>query len=531
VRLFIERARAVNKTLVATQDNAAAIARICVRVDGLPLALELAAARARVLTMEQLADRLEYDPTLLASASRTGLPQHQTMRATIDWSHDLLGEQEQVLLRRLSVFAGGWTLETAETVCSGTGIERDDVLELLTQLVDKSMAMVDARNAVARYRLLEPIRQYALERLELSGEAETVHANHATALLQLAEAGELDLFAGPDEIDSLERLEAEHDNLRAALRWALSNGASEAALRASAGLSRFWDHRGHFQEGCAWLEEALSAAGDAPARYRSKALNALAALCWGGGDAVRAQPIAEQALVVSREAGDTRGVAWALLSLGMIAHYQDRAGLALAWLEECVPYARQAGHVALLSLALTFLGRVLLWAKGPEDDRAGAALEESLKLAVAAQSRYATGHALLTLGDILWQQGDAERAIPLWQRALEVRWQLADARGTAGCLERLALGLAASDQFASAVWLFGAAAAQRNKLGLGLRHDVETDHAHLVAVARQNLGEAFARNWLAGQASTVDEAVTHALEATSARLGGPTVLTRLSQPA
>ena len=458
------------------------------RVDGIPLALELAAARARVLTMEQLAERLEYDSTLLAQPSRTGLPQHQTIRATIDWSHDLLGEQEQVLLRRLSVFAGGWTLETAETVCSGSGIERDDVLDLLTQLVDKSMAMVDARNAVARYRLLEPIRQYALERLELSGEAATLHARHATALLELAEAGEADLLAGPDEIASLERLEAEHDNLRAALRWALTNQASEAALRASAGLFRFWDHRGHFQEGCAWLEEALAAAGDAPARYRCKALNALAALCWGGGDAPRAQPIAEQALVVSREAEDTRGVAWALLSLGMIAHYQDRLDWPWrGWRSACPSRDRQATWPS--SASRSRFWDVYCCGPGGRRMNAPPLLEEGLALAVAAQSRYATGHALLTLGDLVWQQGDAERAIPLWQRALEVRWQLADARGTAGCLERLALGLAASDQFAPAAWLFGAAAAQRNKLGLGLRLDVETDHAHLVAVARQNLGE------------------------------------------
>ena len=165
---------AVNNTLVLTDDNAPAIARICVGVDGIPLALELAAARARVLTVEQLAERLEYDSDVLGGANRAGLPQHQTIRATIDWSHDLLGEQEQVLLRRLSVFAGGWTLDMAEEVCSGSGIERDDVLDLLTQLVDKSMALVDARDAAARYRLLEPIRQYALERLEASGEASTV---------------------------------------------------------------------------------------------------------------------------------------------------------------------------------------------------------------------------------------------------------------------------------------------------------------------------------------------------------------------
>ena len=164
VRLFIERARAVNNTLVLTHANLPVIARICIGVDGIPLALELAAARARVLTVEQLAGRLEYDSGVLGRATRAGLPQHQTIRATLDWSHDLLGQPEQVLLRRLAVFAGGWTLRLAEEVCSGAGIERAGVLDLLTLLVDKSVALVDAAETTARYRLLEPIRQYALER-------------------------------------------------------------------------------------------------------------------------------------------------------------------------------------------------------------------------------------------------------------------------------------------------------------------------------------------------------------------------------
>ncbi|HYW88712.1 MAG TPA: helix-turn-helix domain-containing protein, partial [Chloroflexota bacterium] len=185
VRLFIERARAVNPSLIVNAQNAAAIARICVGVDGIPLAIELAAARTRMLTVEQLAERLEQDTGILAGTSRAGLPQHRTMRATLDWSHAFLGEGEQVLLRRLSVFAGGWTLPSAETVCSGAGIEPDTVLDLLAQLVDRSLVLVDARDTVARYRLLEPVRQYAAERLEASGESVTYRARHAAAMLEL----------------------------------------------------------------------------------------------------------------------------------------------------------------------------------------------------------------------------------------------------------------------------------------------------------------------------------------------------------
>jgi predicted ATPase/DNA-binding XRE family transcriptional regulator len=185
VRLFVERARAVNPALGLSADNAPAIARICVGVAGIPLALELAAARTRTLTLEALAERLEHDAGVLAGHSRAGLPRHRTMRATLDWSHAFLGEDEQVLLRRLSVFAGGWALATAERVCAGPGLEVDAVLDVLARLVDRSLVLADARDSVARYRLLEPVRQYAAERLEAAGESAIFQARHAAAMLEL----------------------------------------------------------------------------------------------------------------------------------------------------------------------------------------------------------------------------------------------------------------------------------------------------------------------------------------------------------
>ena len=190
VRLFIERARAVNNALALTPENLLQVARICIRVDGIPLALELAAAHARVLPVEQLAVRLEYDSDMLGRTIRTGLPQHKTMRATLDWSHQLLGDQERALLRRLSVFARGWTLPLAEVVCSGAGMNAAHIFCLLTRLVDKSMVLVDASGPLGRYRLLEPIRNYALERLAASGEATRYWARHAAACLYFAQIGE-----------------------------------------------------------------------------------------------------------------------------------------------------------------------------------------------------------------------------------------------------------------------------------------------------------------------------------------------------
>jgi predicted ATPase/transcriptional regulator with XRE-family HTH domain len=513
VRLFVERARAVNNTFFLTDENAPAIARICVAVDGLPLGLELAAARTRLLTAEQLADRLEHDEHVLSGINRTGSARHWTIRATIDWSHDLLDSREQILLRRLSVFAGGWTLELAEDVCSGAGIEGSDVLDVLAQLVDKSMVFVDARNQVARYRLLEPVRQYALERLEDSNEATDYWKRHATAVLSLAQSSEVDDY-GPDEIASLDRFEVELANLRVALRWALNHGDSHAALRASAALFRFWERRGHFQEGCRWLEEALASAGESRSRDVGWALNALTFLYWRVGAVERTQPIAMRALAVNREAGSTAAVAWALGNLGAVAYFRDKPELGVCWLEESVALGRQAGHRPFLSLALTFLARSLLRLNGPADPRAAEALAESLALAEAAQARYAMGHALMTLGDLNWRQGETMRAVGLWQRALVARSQIADRRGIAGSLERVAWALTASHQFESAAWLFGAADAQHRLLGIELRHDEEVDHADLVGVTRQHLGVAFATSWSAGQASTVDEAVGLALEIT-----------------
>jgi tetratricopeptide (TPR) repeat protein len=243
-------------------------------------------------------------------------------------------------------------------------------------------------------------------------------------------------------------------------------------------------------------------------------LNALAFLYWRGGNAARAQPIAEQALILNRQAGRTVDVAWALGNLGMIAYLRHEHELAVARLEESVRLAREAGHVPLLSVALTFVGRTRMWVNGPTDPLAAAALEEALALAEAADSLYARGHALATLGDLLWGQGEAKRAIPLWRRALLVSAQLADRRAVAGCLERLALVLAASDRLEAAAWVFGAADAAHKMLGIELRQDAEADHAHFVAVTRQNLGEGFAPGWLAGQAASPDEAVARALDET-----------------
>src|SRR5207248_1972072 len=315
-----------------------------------------------------------------------------------------------------------------------------------------------------------------------------------------------DLF-GPEEIASLDRFETEHGNLRVALRWALSHGETDAALRAAAMLFRFWERRGHLQEGCTWLEEALANAGEVPSAYRGVALNALAFLYWRLGDVARARPVAEQALEINREGTNALALAFAVGNLGIIAYLQDEPGEGVRWLEECVAMARQIGYRPLLSVALTFLGRSLLRLHGPSDPRPIQVLQESLALAEGAQAHYAMGHALLALGDVDWRLGEVPRAQACWKRALEIQAQLTDTRAMVASIERLAWGLVTTGRFESAVWLFGATHAQRRMLGITLRHELSVDHDELLAEARQELERDFEGVWLGGARSSVEEAV------------------------
>jgi non-specific serine/threonine protein kinase len=238
VRLFAARAAFNRPGFTVTDNNAPAVAKVCRRLDGMPLAIELAAARVRVLAVEQIAARLDDRFRLLTGGSRTVLPRHQTLRAAMDWSYDLLSEPERALFRRLSVFAGGWTLEAAEAICPGEGIEAAAVLDLLTSLVDKSLVLVETRTGEARYRLLETIRQYSRNRQGRSGEAATVQRRHRDWYLALAERAEAEL-RGPRQETWLERLEVEHDNLRAALEWSAGQPATDAEMRLAGALRWF----------------------------------------------------------------------------------------------------------------------------------------------------------------------------------------------------------------------------------------------------------------------------------------------------
>ena len=261
VRLFVERARLRSPHFELTEENVKAVAQICRGLEGMPLAIELAAARVRALSVEQIARRLEDSLKLLRGDSRTAAPRQRTLHATLDWSYNLLSTEERALLRRLSVFAGGWTLEGAETVGTGDDIQEEDVLELLTNLMDKSLVLAEVRAGdVRRYRLLEPVRQYARERLEESGEADAFLRRHAEFFLALAEEAEPQL-AGAHQQEWAERLEEEHDNIRASLSWSLEK-EPEMALRLAGALARFWEMRARFWKAAGGSRRRCAKAGE-----------------------------------------------------------------------------------------------------------------------------------------------------------------------------------------------------------------------------------------------------------------------------
>jgi predicted ATPase/DNA-binding CsgD family transcriptional regulator len=554
VRLFVERARAAWPDFALTATNAAPVARVCRRLDGIPLALELAAVRARALAVEQIADRLDDRFRLLIGGSRVALPRQQTLRATIDWSFALLPASERVLLCRLTVFVGGWRLEAAETVCSWGEIEAADVLDLLQHLVDKSLVVADARSdGTLRYRMLETLHQYAQTRLTESGELDEARRRHAAYSLALAEQAEPEL-RGPQERAWMDRLEAESENLRAALRWGIDRGEAEHALRLAGALWRFWTQHGHLVEGLAWLEQALAlaaAGGDASVALlsaRTRALNGAGNLAAVRGEHARSAVFLEESLVLRRRLGDTPGEAIALLNLGTAARNLGDPALAYARFSECLGLFRRLGDTVNIATTLLNLGRL----RHDESDleRAATLFRESLAFYQMVGSD--RGVAIVTnwLGNLTRDRGDLAAAERLHGDALSLLrgrddpWilgqiltglaRVAAARHdhvktmTLACQSLHALHAAGARRDAvSALVLMAGVLCTRGDAILGGRLLGAVAGAHpeasstpaerasfeqAVAAARAALsGEAFEATWESGQQLTLDEAVNLAL--------------------
>jgi predicted ATPase/DNA-binding SARP family transcriptional activator len=512
VSLFVERAAAALPTFALTPDNAIAVAQVCRRLDGIPLALELAAARVKILTVAQLAARLDDCFRLLVAGSRTALPRQQTLRAAIDWSYDLLSEQERALFQRLAVFAGGWTIEAVEMVCAGDGIQAEDVLGLLAQLVDKSLVEVETPSGgEARYRLLETMRQYSWERLRAAGDADAVQRRHAQFFVALAELAEPELY-GPAQLIWLDRLEAEHDNLRAALEWALSedaDGRTELALRLAGSLARFWHGHAHLAEGLRWLERALLGGG-AP-HLRAKGFGTAGWLARNQGDYRRAAVLLHESLALCRELADQQGIADTLDSLGDVAWDQGELAQAVGFYEESLGLFRGLGEQQRIGLSIGSLGRVLV--DQGEYARATELFNESLALLRRLNDQRGIAMSLYGLGRAALEQGDAEQATHLLAESLTLFHRLGNTYESAECVEELAWAAAALGQPLQAPRLLGAITALRDSEGITLRPVDRARYERLLAMVRAQVDAAvFATAWAEGRALSLEQAIGEALQ-------------------
>src|SRR5215213_1427703 len=417
VRLFIERARGRDPTFSLSPQNALAVAEICWRLEGIPLAIELAAARVGTLSLEQISQRLEDSMKLLTGGRKTQLAKQQTLRGALDWSFELLSESERRVFRRLSVFAGGWTLEAAEAVGVGGGIEEGEVLDLLSGLVEKSLVVArgsDQRGV--RYRMLEPVRQYAQEKLEESGEAESAKRAHTGYFLALAEEAEPELF-GPRDVEWLERLEEEHDNMRAALYWALEGAQAELGLRLAGALLPFWEAHGHYSEGRRWIEEALKEEGRTSGTVRAKALYALSRIAAAQSDTHRAEVAAQEGIELSTEVEIGSSLADSFRRmLGLAAGWRGDYEQAKELTEESLMLSRQAQEKVSIADALIELAGILNYLGDRE--RGKELYEEGIVLCREVGYASGLGRGLLSLGYFLVLEGDYEQGATLNEEAV-----------------------------------------------------------------------------------------------------------------
>ncbi len=462
--LFLDRALAVSPSFAVTLANSAALLDICRRLDGIPLAIELAAARVKVLSAEQIAARLDDRFRLLADKNRrTDLPRQQTLRAMIDWSFDLLAPPEQTLLRRLSVFAGGWTLEAAEAICAGGEIDEYDVLDLLSQLVDKSLVLPTETHGAARYRLLESVREYTREKLaEVPAEAAQTADQHGEWFTEWAESAAA-LSTGEAQAQWLARTESEHDNLRSALAWSLRQADPEVSLRLTGSLWRFWTVRGYLQEGRHWLALALAlSAPETPTAARAKALSSAGSLAWSQGDYDSARALLEDSLTARRALADTQGIADALNNLGNVAADIGEYAAAQELLEESLASMRTLGDSEGIAATVSNLARVAFWSGDFETART--LFEESLAADQKRGDEWGRANSLCGLALLSIRTGEFETAREQLTESVTLRQTLSDTEGQIECLEAFSALAAAQNHWTAAVTLLAAAAAGRQAL-------------------------------------------------------------------
>ncbi len=512
-RLFVERAKAARHEFSLTEGNAMAVAQVCYRLDGIPLAIELAAARIRVLSAEQISSRLDDSFRLLTGGGRSALAHQRTLRTAMDWSHELLSEEEKVLFRRLSVFAGGFTLEAAEAVGEGEGIEGAEVLDLLSTLVDKSLVVVEEGDEEARYRLLETVRQYGREKLEESEEAERVRRRHANYYLALAEEAERGL-SGSDQAPWLARLETEHDNLRAALRWSLGGGEAEPGLGLAAALWSFWYTRGHLSEGRRWLESAVFENGRLRTRTKARALGGAGYIALFQGQYEAANRFLERGLALYRELEDKEGIASSLIYLGFVAVLGERdLETVPALYAEAVGLGPEIEDRRVAANLLLFQGLVAI--NQGEYEQATALHEEALAIFREIRDIQGMGHCLNNLALRAVVEGDYDGASLLIWENLRIARESDYKLGIQYSLLGLGLVAAAREEPTRAARLWGAVEAMEEAFGITITPLARshTDYEVHLAASRSQLDEAaWGAAWAEGRAMTLEQAVDYALE-------------------
>jgi predicted ATPase/DNA-binding CsgD family transcriptional regulator len=512
VRLFVARAQAVKPDFSLSDHNAQAVATVCRRLDGLPLAIELAAARIKILSPSALQSRLDHRLPLLTGGGRDLPARQHTMRNAIAWSYDLLTEEEQQFFRRLAVFVGGFTLEAAEAVAGGAD-RRIDVLDSVGALVEQSLLREeDGPGDHPRYVMLETVREFARDHLDASAERDVIHRRHAMFFLALAETAERQLI-GPHQAAWTHRLGSDHDNLRAALDWLAHSGEPEAFLRLACSLWRFWLYRGPYEEGRSWLERALEGDAETSPRLRREALYGLGLLAVNQGDVVRAEACFGESLAVARAHGDATGVAFGWLGLGVVAIHLQQFDQATTHLEEALTAARQlddrARAAVCVGLAQCFLGASAYAQEALP--LATFRFEEALRDLRAVDDIWGTSVSLVGLGYVARDQADIVRSMAVFAEGLTLCTELGDRHMLALALDGVAgLALARGEPHRAAR-LFGAAAALQVASGLLVGPAFRATQERDVAAARAALGEeAFAAGWADGAALPMLAAVAEA---------------------
>ncbi|MFI0444041.1 ATP-binding protein [Actinomadura sp. 6N118] len=520
VQLFTERAQAVLPEFRLTEDNREAVELICRRLDGLPLGIELAAVRLRVLSVWQLLDRLDDRFRLLTAGSRAVLPRHQTLRALIDWSHALCTEPERLLWARASVFSGGLDLEAAEAVCAGDGIAQEEIVDLVIGLVEKSILTREEHPTTVRYRLLETIRQYGRERLAESGQTEELVRRHRDYYRRLAAEARLRLF-GPEQVSWLARLQLEHANLRTALANCFTRPAdAPVGAGMAADLLYHWITSYFLAEGRRWLDRSLVACTER-GEVRARALWANSWLAIIQAEPAKAAAMLEESKALGQELGAESVLGYVAVFSGMIAMYAQEPEKAIALYGEAVDRHRSTGDPVGLALALirlslahSFLG---------DSARAIAVGEEGIAVCEAHGEGWHKAYAQMALGIEIWRQGDARRATEMEQESLRFNRSLDDPLGIGVNLEVLAWIAATEGQYPRAARLLGIVATAWEAIGAPLSGYGHLVHFHdeCEAQTREALGPAaFDEAFQRGAGLPYDDALAYALEERTAPAAG-----------